>query len=215
MNKRGQIFLIAAIIFVMSIYSVAIEYNTIKTYPTPEDYKDLSENYQTEYPKIINFALYNGTNPVEAIDNFTIAFLEEAKKKDPNFGVFYIYKDSTGNLHIVNTLNNKVLKLEFTNVKGEQVSLALMSQSTQTKGDLCIEGIGCNTVDTIVCNFDSAYYKTNVTSPTELRISEVGSAAPPIPIQIKDFTSMNYLTSEKTVTAGLGPGNIVVTIKQY
>ena len=50
---------------------------------------------------------------------------------------------------------------------------------------------------------------------TELRISEVGSAAPPIPIQIKDFTSMNYLTSEKTVTAGLGPGNIVVTIKQY
>src|SRR3989338_3031554 len=135
MNKRGQIFLIAAIIFVMSIYSVAIEYNTIKTYPGLEDYKDLSENYQKEYPKIINFALYNGSDPNAAIDNFTQAFLKDAKTKDPNFGVFYIYKDKDGNLHIVNTLNNKVIKLEFIGLDGKRIDLGLLSQDTKSKGN--------------------------------------------------------------------------------
>ncbi len=54
MNKKGQIFIIAAIIFALAIYSVAIQYNTIKTYHGLEDYKELSDNYKKEYPKVPN-----------------------------------------------------------------------------------------------------------------------------------------------------------------
>src|SRR3989338_6527807 len=206
MNKRGQIFLIAAIIFVMAIYSVVVEYNTIKTYPGLEDYKDLSENYQTEYPKIINFALYNSTNPVEAIDNFTQTFLQEAKKKDPNFGIFYIYKDAQGNLHIVNTLNNKVLKLELTNIKGEQITLTLLSQSTPTEGNLCIKGIGCNSVKGFVGSFDSAYYKTEVKDINRLKI-EIPNSPNPLEIDLNEFNNLAYINSNQPLQLGEAGGN--------
>ena len=172
MKKRGQVFLIAAIIFIISIYSVVVAYNTVKTYPTPEGYKDLSENYKTEYPKVINFATYNGTNVTQAVDNFTISFLQQAKNKDPNFGVFYMFKDSSGNLHIVNTLNNKVLNIQFIDPKtGEQTSLSLLSADTQSSGNICITGVGCTATSTSISNIDANYYTKNIQdAPTQLKI---------------------------------------------
>lgn len=213
MNKRGQIFLIAAIIFVISVYSVAIEYNTIKTYPGLEDYKDLSDNYQTEYPKLINFALYNGTNPIPVIDNFTQTFLQEAKKKDPNFGTFYMYKDSQGNLHIVNTLNNKVLNINFIGIDGKEVTITLFSQNTPSKGQICINNVGCNGVNTDIGNFDSKYYQTNIPNPTKMRINKIGDKVG-FPIDISEFTSLNYVSSEEKIVA-LGQGQVGVSIDRY
>ncbi len=217
-QKRGQVFLIAAIIFVISIYSVVVAYNTVKTYPTPEGYSTLSENYKTEYPKVINFATYNGTNVTQAIDNFTITFLQQAKNKDPNFGVFYMFKDSSGNLHIVNTLNNKVLNVQFSDpTTGQQTSLSLLSQNTQSTGNICITGVGCVTGSTDVSNIDTSYYSTNImNNPSTLRISIEN--LPFGDVDTTQFTSMTYITSNNPISlggAGIPQQNVVVTLTQY
>jgi len=217
MNKRGQIFLIGAIVFVITIYSLVIPYNTVKTYPTPEGYTQLNENYQTEFPKVMNFAIYNGTNITSATDNFTIGFLNEAKKKDPNFGSFYIYKDTNGNLFISNTLNDKVLKLEFTDVKGKTVEIGLLSADTISYGNICITGVACMGAKTKVSNFGNNYYQTQLKDPRYLRIVIDGIGTP---IDISEFTSMAYTSSSQPIplkdkNGNPLPDNIQVSLTQY
>ncbi len=215
MNKRGQVFLIAAFIFAIAIYSVVIEYNTIKTYPGLEDYKDLSDNYQTEYPKVINFAIYNETNPTEAADKFTDIFLDRAHSIDPNFGVFYMFKDAEGNLHIVNTLNEKALKLEFTDVGGEEVELTLLSEDHPVEGELCINGI-CDSATSFVGNFDSAYFRADEPAPDRLAVSLVGVIGARLPpLNITEFTSMSYLESEEPIPIEPRIDQVRVTLVQY
>lgn len=214
MQKRGQIFLIAAIIFVIAIYSVVVSYNTVKTYPTSQDYNRLSANYKTEYPKVINFATYNGTNITQAIDNFTITFLQQAKNTDPNFGLFYMFKDSAGNLHIVNTLNNKLLTLQYTGVDGNQVQLALLSKDTPIPGKLCIQGVSCVGANTFAGSIDSAYYETQITKlPDTLLISIPDLGVTKAPVDIYQFTSMTYTTTESLGYAG--NKNVEVSVQQY
>ena len=221
MNKRGQIFLIAAIIFAMGIYSVAINYNTIKTYAGLEDYKELSENYQTEYPKVINFAIYNGTNPEEAAENFTQAYLAQVKGKDPNFGVFYLFKDNQGNLHIVNMLNNKVISVQFKDAQdGKDVNLNLADANQQTAGYLCINNIKetCTEAKAKVSDFDEAYYKKRLDKdklPTKLKISSPSLGEKEI--DLEKLTSMTYVVSESDQSLGyLGKNkNVGVSLQQF
>ena len=215
MNKRGQVFLIAAIILVLALYSVVIEYNTIKTYQGLEDYKDLSENYQSEYPKVINFAIYDNADPVSAADDFTNLFLQQANKKDPNFGVFYIYKDNSDNLHIVNTLNNKALKLEYTEpLTAEQVNLSLLPARGPANGELCVSGLGCNTVSAFIGDFDQAYYKVDINDVKRLGISILGEEGG-LPINLDKFTSMIYLRSEEQGPLDDAPPQVAVSLQQY
>jgi len=211
-NKKGQIFLIGAIVFVITIYSLVIPYNTVKTYPIPESYTQLNENYQTEFPKLLNFAIYNGTNITSATDNFTIGFLNEAKKKDPNFGSFYIYKDTNGNLFISNTLNNKVLKLEFTDLEGKTVKIGLLSADTKSVGEICLTGVACWEVETPVSSFGTHYYQTAIKDPKYLSIVIDGVR---FPVDIKDFMSMVYTTSSQPTPLKGAPKNVPVTLQKY
>ena len=85
MHKRGQVFLIAVIILILALFSVVVSYNSIKTYYGLDDFKRLSENYQAEYPKVYNYAVYTGVNVSEAVENFSSLFLQQARETDPNF----------------------------------------------------------------------------------------------------------------------------------
>ena len=58
-GKKGQVFLVAAIILGLALISVTTKQNTAKEYPIISDYEELSNNYLTEAPKIINYAKYN------------------------------------------------------------------------------------------------------------------------------------------------------------
>jgi hypothetical protein len=218
MNKKGQIFLIAAIIFAVAIYSVAIEYNTLKEYPSLEDYKDISENYQNEYPKVVNYAVYSGQDVKTTLETFNTGFLKEAQKKDPNFGAFYAYKDTAGNIRIVNTLNNKVLNVNYQGVDGNQVTLKLLSSNTAAPGEICVNGIGCSSTGSSVGDYDSSYYVKDFSAlPTRLEITipKEGGSATKIIRNLKDFTSYTYLTSSEPIDLESNDENIKVSIQQY
>src|SRR3989344_6215170 len=113
MNKKGQVFLIAAIIFIFAIYSVIITYNKASEYAALEDYDALTENYQNEFPKVANKALLQEDDVNDKLKDFNKQFIDNARQTDPNYGALYAYKDQQGILHIVNTLNNKVINIEF------------------------------------------------------------------------------------------------------
>lgn len=212
-SKKGQIFLIASIIFVLALYSVVIPYNTIKTYPALENFKDLSSNYQTEFPKVYNWALYQGLNVDTSLNNFNKAFLDQAKKTDPKFGAFYAFKDSDGNLKIVNTLNNKVMKITYTNVNAEDVTLTLLSSNTNADGTICVTGSGCGNTNADVGDYDKTFYTTKTPQKIDKLGIEIGDQ--PMLVDVTKFTGMAYLTSSDQGELPDSPDQVKVSVVQY
>ena len=214
MNKRGQVFLLAAIIFSIAIYSVAIQYNSIIVYPNLEDFEDISENYQNEYPKVYNYAVYKGDNVAEKIDEFSADFVDEARKRDPNFGVFYAFQDVNGNVHIVNTLNDKVLTVKFKNdFNGSTTELKLLPSNTQSIGHICIGSL-CGTAST---NLDSSFYAKDYRGlPAKIEIVDQEGQSFGI-YDLSDFTSLSYVQSNEPLKTADGDEveQVKVSIKQY
>ena len=216
-EKKGQIFLIAAIIFVLAIYTVVIPYNTLKTYPGLEDYKDLTENYQIEFPKVFNWAVYEGEEVGPALSNFNTAFLGQARQTDPNFGVLYLYKDPEG-IHIVNTLNNKVLNVRLTNINSEDLNIFIPPPEAVSDGQICIEGVTCTTTGVSLSEFGSGYDNTeNLEGVTMLCFDwtpdiEGDEYCP----SLEDFSSISVTESRELAPATGGIGQTIqVSVNQY
>ena len=220
MNKKGQVFLIAAIIFIFAIYSVVIHYNTAKEYAGLEDYQDLTENYQNEFPKVANKAIYNNEDPNEELKKFNDKFLKQAKNKDPNFGTLYAYKDAQGNLHLVNTLTNKVITIELKDEsRNKKVTASLASGDIESTGCVSIDsaGLGCSSTPTAeIIEFGDKYrntYDFNGDASTLLVHIPVGNRIQTIEIDIKEFTTMTYITSQESIALKTPTGEDLDTNK--
>src|SRR3989338_6373053 len=114
MNKRGQFFLIFAAVMIMVLFTIVAQYNSIRIQVALEDFDELSDQYSEEQPKVINAAIYEGENPADEVLSFTEDYLQYARQREPTFGVLYTYRDDRGTVHLVNTLNDAVLNVEFT-----------------------------------------------------------------------------------------------------
>lgn len=180
MNKRGQVFLIAAIVLALALFSVSIVYNSIHVEPPLNEYRKLSENYLTEFPKVVNFARYNDLDEPATISSFNNAFIGFAKEKEPNFGVFYTFRDSRGNVHIVNTLNKKSLRIEVVSGnRDSRLRFDLVSSSTGATGAICVDGVSCSDVETSASNFGGRYSNVqeipNIQEGDMLRVTDLGT----------------------------------------
>ena len=171
MNKRGQVFLIAAVILALALFSVSVVYNSITVSPPLTEYRKLSDNYLTEYPKVVNFARFYNANEADAVSDFNNVFLGFARQKEPNFGVFYTFKDSRGNINIVNTLNKKVLHIEVVDERSsEDLSFEIFPKGVEQRDNhVCIEGV-CNSVSVDVSDYGGRY-------SNEQQLSNIGEDA--------------------------------------
>ncbi|MFA4887719.1 MAG: hypothetical protein WC595_05885, partial [Candidatus Nanoarchaeia archaeon] len=116
-----------------------------------------SDQYKEEQPKVINAAIYEGTDPAEDVLSFTEDYLQYARQREPTFGILYVYKDDQGNVHLVNTLNNAVLNIEFTDpVTGRDSEILLV----------CDQGPDCETTGTIRLNIAGWISSTTVRAPS-------------------------------------------------
>jgi len=219
-GKRGQIFLIGAIIFVFALYTLVIPYNTIKTYPGLDDYKDLSENYQAEFPRVYNWALYKGENVETSLEQFNSAFTEQAGNVDPNFGVFYAFVDSNGRVNIVNTLNNKAIVVSYEDpVTLEQLQFNLVD--AESTGQICVEGIGCSSASARTSDFDRSYVGTSIENPGSLTVQIAGEETIMV-IDLDRFSTLTCTRSEASIIPEdriTAPGgdyeNIEISCQQY
>ncbi len=216
-GKRGQMFLVGAIIFVFALYTVVIPYNTVKTYPGLDDYKDLSENYQAEFPRVFNWALYRGENVDDSLSEFNTAFTDQARNVDPNFGVFYAFRDSNGNLRIVNNLNQKILLIDYTGEGGQEYDIVLTSSNIRSDAEICIDGLSCIGTSADLGDYGRTYNEAEIenTADVDRLIISDPVTGDEYPIDITQFTSISYTSSENRVEHLRTVGNVEVSLANY
>jgi hypothetical protein len=107
MSKKGQIFIIAAILLSLIIYILASVTNIARQEKMRGDFEGLSENYETEASRLINAAVSTGADVGPAFGNFTYAFTSYSKTKNPQFGLIYVL-NYEGKVYMGNYLNEEI-----------------------------------------------------------------------------------------------------------
>ncbi|MDP2908322.1 MAG: hypothetical protein Q8N77_00795, partial [Nanoarchaeota archaeon] len=104
MGKRGQIYILAAILLAVVVYGLSTVVNVVQQEEIRGDFGALSSNYEMESSKLINSVLQDEGNVSDAFNNFTFFFTSYSKAKSPNFHIFYAlaYK---GDIYFGNFMN--------------------------------------------------------------------------------------------------------------
>ena len=108
MDKRGQFYLIMAIIFSLAIFIITAKNNKIQETVLFEDFTRVSQNYVIEAPKTANYALYSDIEVNPTIKTFTEDFLDYARKTNPSISLLYVYSN-TSNVKVVSYLDQSTI----------------------------------------------------------------------------------------------------------
>ena len=110
MNKRGQIYLLASIIIGLVIFVLASKTNIINTALQNNDFKEITQNYNSESAKSVSSLIKEGKNENDIalkFAEFSVVFTQYSKTKNPSFGLIYFF-NYNNNLHIGNFLDQNV-----------------------------------------------------------------------------------------------------------
>ncbi|MCX6711764.1 MAG: hypothetical protein NT139_01855 [Candidatus Woesearchaeota archaeon] len=92
MNKRGQVYLLVAIILCFVIYLLVVERNISVEKVVEDDFKELSSNYEVESSKFVNILLLSNERDVsDSFINFSILYSSYARAQNPYFGLIYAF----------------------------------------------------------------------------------------------------------------------------
>jgi len=92
MNKRGQFYIITAIIFIAVIFSLVAISNYIKPNPSPDKFYQAAENYFYEVSRVFDYSLSEDpSNLADKVDEFTTDFITYGTNIDPKMELIYIY----------------------------------------------------------------------------------------------------------------------------
>jgi len=140
MNKRGQFYILVALIVCFLAFIVVSKANTIQEQIALQNFDSFAQNYLEESARVTNEELANQNPDVNSkLSTFTNDFVDYARKKDPNLGVVYIYGEGE-NLIIKNYLNGETLKV--VNVGGGTPIVNLLSTNAGITGNFEFEGTG-------------------------------------------------------------------------
>ena len=93
-NKRGQFYLIAAVIIVIILMVLASSINYVKKDNPRIKVYELSQELKGESAKVIDYGVYQGEDIPWRIDNFTKEYFSKyADEKEPNSEIAFIYGD--------------------------------------------------------------------------------------------------------------------------
>ncbi|MBS3107875.1 hypothetical protein J4468_03060 [Candidatus Woesearchaeota archaeon] len=92
MGKRGQVYILAAVIMAVILVTLTASPNTLYEKKVTGDFKVISENYANEGSRLINSLLYNQDQQrvLDEFGGFTIWFTSYSKTKNSNLGLFYV-----------------------------------------------------------------------------------------------------------------------------
>jgi len=107
MDKGGQIYILAALLLGVVIYSVTSVVNEVRQDEVKGDFEPLSENFEIESSKLINSVLKEGGDVPSSFANFTLLFTSYSKSKSPNFFLFYAL-GYDNDLHLGNFMNDEI-----------------------------------------------------------------------------------------------------------
>lgn len=107
MEKRGQVYLLAALILGFVLFILYSQTNLVRKTVVEDDFEELSKNYEIEGAKFVNSLLKNDKEVSNAFKNFTALFTSYSKTKNPDFGLIYAFDYKT-NLYVGNYLNHSI-----------------------------------------------------------------------------------------------------------
>ena len=103
MKKRGQIFILAALILILVIFLLATQSNVIRERLFADKFEDITRNYETEGNKLINSVLESQTDPSGKFEMFSDNFVDYSTAQNPGIGTAYILNyEGTTNIGIYN-----------------------------------------------------------------------------------------------------------------
>lgn len=140
MDKRGQIFIFAAIVVALVTFMLFTKPNTMREEILLENFGEISENYLNEAPKVIDNSLYNEFLVEQNLEKYTGSFLNYARNQlDPNVGIVYIYTNGTS-LIVDNHLKDELIS--FTSLS--EPDIKIFSKGEPLEGGFILEGTGIN-----------------------------------------------------------------------
>ncbi len=119
MHKKGQIYVVAAILLSVVIFGIASITNVAKQEELKGDFERLSGNYETEGSKLINSVIDSGEEVGPRFGNFTYLFTSYSKTQNPQFGLIYIF-DYKEVVYIGNYLTDPI-QVEYKDATGSQI----------------------------------------------------------------------------------------------
>ena len=166
-GKKAQFYIIAAVIIAVLLVGLATTINYAITSPTPTRFYDLSQQYNFESSKVIDYGVYQKYTPEvnisEAIMNFTDQFYRNAVLKDPDIEVIAIY-GVANQIHVFSATNH-----EITVFNSEGRKLEPTIPPSTGVNDIALGDIGSGLVGTqfktqggLLSNIYSASQQTNI-----------------------------------------------------
>lgn len=108
MNKKGQVYLLAALILSLVLYNLASVVNFAHFESFKADFERVSDNYNVESTRLVNSVLKTEQEPFDALSNFTVLYMSYVKSQSPNFGLIYVF-NREGKMRIGNYLKKPVI----------------------------------------------------------------------------------------------------------
>jgi hypothetical protein len=150
MNKKAQIYILAAIILSIIVFSLSSVVNKIEQKRLENDFEKLSKNYAMESANLINNLISNDQDVSSAFLNFTVLFTSYSKAQNPNFELIYALDNNTA-IQIGNFLSQNIIvnsgtlanpNLHFLDGCYETVSAIIKFDGLSLGTDVDVEDIG-------------------------------------------------------------------------
>ncbi len=95
MNKRGQFYIIAAIIIILAVAGLA----SIRTYttvtPKPRSIESVGSELREEGYRVVDFGVYNKENITKYLNNFTDIYAPYFLRKTGNANAIFVYGNTS------------------------------------------------------------------------------------------------------------------------
>lgn len=106
-DKRGQVYLIAAIIIGFILFIIITPSNIVRELTVDDRFEELSKNFEIESAKFMNYLIEKEKNVPSTFLNFTVLFTSYSKTKNPDFGLVYAFiNPNDNNLYLGNYLKD-------------------------------------------------------------------------------------------------------------
>jgi hypothetical protein len=159
MDKRGQFYIILAIILSLAFMSVVIPQNKFQESVILEDFDDVSANYIREAPQVANFGIYNDLNVATQLNVYSRDFLYFARIRNPTLELIYIYNNGTN--ITVTSFANETSTINTT--EGASIDILGSEQNTTNKISLNVAGKEfVQQVPLQIKNFGDEFYTGNL-----------------------------------------------------
>ncbi|PIN78099.1 hypothetical protein COV15_00360 [Candidatus Woesearchaeota archaeon CG10_big_fil_rev_8_21_14_0_10_34_12] len=108
MNKKGQFYILAAVIIIGIILGLGVAVNTAKINSKPEKFYDMSGEFGKEAYKVIDYSIANQEDIDNKIENFTETYIPYLKQSEPDTDITFIFGDY-----------NEVQVVKYSDIKGK------------------------------------------------------------------------------------------------